>query len=185
MIKKFIGNVLLYTGRSYNFSNGSIHRNSFKDLARPSFPIRIQALLPIVVAELEKKELELKQKYGWIKNLSTTKKYQDKTVEFSSNTHGSLTFGTFNVARYNTKTSTWSWSWVNHENKFDPTDESNFFRAYGSKKKIELMIKANWSSTQQEVINVLAICVRLRSALGVDVEKKGEFEYYRLILENE
>ena len=182
MIKKYGSKVLSYIGRSKNFTNAGMHRNSFKDLARPSFTREIQKIIPFVVAEYEEKEMEMRKSYGWIKESTTIKSYENKTVLYSNKNRGTISFNTFNVARYNTKTSVWSWSWVNHENEAEHDDDSNFFRGYGSSKKIELMIKANWNATEEEVTEVLALCVRLRSALGVDVEEKDGFQYFRLIL---
>jgi len=168
---------------SKSLSNSHMNINRSKDLNRPSWPVSIFHLLSGIISEFKLKQAELLENYPWLNSISTTKLYEDSIVGYNCIGYESLQFKTFSVGRYNTKTKIFSWSWVTPANQFIETQESNEFRKYGGSRAIELMTKANWYATDEELEEVLAVCVKLKSAIGIDVETDGEFQYFRLLLE--
>lgn len=162
-----------------------IHINKGDDMNRPSYPLEVYELLPSLVSQLFDKRADFYSKYTWVTNPDTIRTHVGGIIRYENSEFGEASFSSFNVGRYNMKSSIWSWSWVDADNNFIDEDESNEFRMYGAQRIIEAMTKANWEATPNDIIDLMAICLKLKSALYYDIEEADGVHVYRLILDHD
>ena len=166
-----------------NYRNLSNSRNTNSNLDKPSYPKKIRLIIPGLITDLKEKSEKLLQVYPWLNSSSTSYEILEDEIVYTNAKYGSKRFGFIDLGRFDLECNIWSWSWVDNDNKYIIDAKSMIFRDYGSNKDIEVLTKANWYTTNEEKIEVVALCSRLVVSKGLEIQVEGNIERYYLLLD--
>jgi hypothetical protein len=164
-----------------NYKSLSNSRNTNRNLDKPSYPNKIRRIIPGLVSDLQQKNDELLRSFPWLNSTRTTFEVLSETIKYANENYGSKTFTIINLGRFDTESNIWSWSWTDIDNNFLSSSKSMMFKDYGSNKNIEVLTKAMWYTTKKEKIEVVALCAKLVSSVGLEIQVKGGVEHFYLL----
>lgn len=166
-----------------NYRSLSNSRNTSSNLDKPSYPKKIRVIIPGLISNLEEKNEKLLQDYPWLNSAKTSIKISDDGIVYSNKNYDVKRFDYINLGRFDSENNIWSWSWIDSDDKLVLDAKSMIFKDYGSNKDIEVLNKARWYTASDEKIEVVALCAKLVSSLGLEIQVEGNIERYYLLLD--
>lgn len=152
-------------------------------LDKPSYPHKIQSLLPSLIREFHVKTNQLMNKYPWLVDSSTIINTTIKTTTFTNASLGEVIFDSFHLGTFNPTKGIWTWAWANLDYENLNEYPSMALRDYGFRTKIEALTKPIWQASQDEKIEILALSFKLKFGVGIELKQIDGLEFFYLLME--
>lgn len=148
---------------------------------RPSYREDIRLRLPGLVEEFHIKNSDLCDEYPLLVDPTTNIVYGDSKIYYESD-FNQLEFKSLKVGKFDIKEKIWEHAWVNAHDDLVVHSEAMIFRGYGFRNGVGPFTKSRWYADIMELVELLSLFFKLKSAIGLDIQQVNDYQYFYLLL---